>query len=72
MHTIADPIINLSSKVKDNVIITFANNPSAIPCDVRVANTISSTSSLISRIFGTKSTSLAKKGSFKRLMSKRS
>ena len=72
MHTIADPIINLSSKVKDNVIITFANNLSAIPCDIRVANAISNISSPISRIFGTKSTLLAKKGLFKRLISKRS
>jgi hypothetical protein len=70
MHTIANLIINLGFEVKDNVIITFANNPSDIPCNIRIANAISNTSSLISCIFGTKNTLLAKKGLFKRLMSK--
>jgi len=72
MHTIANLIINLGFKVKDDIIIIFTNNLSAIPRDVCVANAISSTSSPISCIFGIKSTSLAKKGLFKRLMSKRS
>jgi len=70
MHTIANLIINLGFEIKDNVIITSANNPSNIPYNIRIANAISNTSSLTSCIFGIKSTSLAKKGLSKRLMSK--
>ena len=65
-------IIDLGSKVEDNIIVTSTNNPSAILGDIRVANTTSSISSSTSRIFGTKSTLIAKKGLAKRVNSKRS
>jgi len=58
--------------VEDNIIVTFANNPSAILGDIRVANTTSGISSPISCIFGTKSTLIAKKGLAKRVNFKRS
>jgi len=58
--------------VEDNIIVTFANNPSAILGDIRVANTTSGISSPTGRIFGTKSTLIAKKGLAKRINSKRS
>ena len=61
MHTIADPIINLGFKVKDNIIIISANNPSNIPRDICIANTISNTSSPTSYIFGIKALHLLKR-----------
>jgi len=48
-------------------VVTFANNLSAIPRDIRVANATFSTSSPTSRIIGKKHTSLAKRGSIKRV-----
>jgi hypothetical protein len=57
----ADPIVDLGSKVEDDVIITFTNNLSAIPCEVRIANATSSISSPTSCIFSTKSTSRVKR-----------
>ena len=50
-------------------MVTFANNFSAIPRDIRVANATSGTSSPTGRIIGKKHTSLAKRGSVKRVNS---
>jgi len=50
-------------------VVTFANNLSAIPRDIRVANATSSTSSPTSRIISKKHTSLAKRGFVKRVNS---
>jgi hypothetical protein len=72
MLLITSPIISLSFKVKDNIIVIFANNPSAILSNIYIANATFGISSLTSCIFGTKATSLAKKGSIKRVNSKRS
>jgi hypothetical protein len=60
-------VIDLGSKSEDDFIITSANNPGAIPRDIRIANTTSGASSPTSRMLGTKHTSVAKKGSAKRI-----
>jgi hypothetical protein len=54
------------------ILVTFANNLSAILSNICVANITFSISSPISYIFGTKSTLIAKKGLAKRVNFKRS
>jgi hypothetical protein len=66
----ANPIIDLGSKVEDNIIVIFANNLSAILYKVCKVNVTFSISSLIGYIFYIKSTLYIKKGLIKRVNSK--
>jgi hypothetical protein len=66
----AYPIIDLGSKVEDNIIVIFANNLSAILYNVCKVNVTFSISSLIGYIFYIKSTLYIKKGLIKRVNSK--
>ena len=69
---IPHPAIGLGPEVKEEVEFVSANNPGTIPRIIRTGNAITATSTLTGRIISNKLTTVAKKGSTKRVNSVRS